>query len=207
MTRLRHSISWPAAFFLMLLAGIVVGQSQANRPATAEPSALATVNLETIFQRLDERSAADSELLRIAEELDATRQARRDELEGLREELDLFAPGTPKHDELSQQLARQGYQLQAFLDFAGRKLDVHKAKALRELYRRIKETTSQYALQNGYDVVFVDDSVVPLPNEGTEAETMRQISARRTLFSNPAIDVTENIINLMNDQFAAQPNP
>lgn len=190
-----------------MLAGIVVGQTQANRPATAEPSALATVNLETIFQRLDERGAADSKLLSIAEELDAERLRRRETLEALRDDLEMFGPGTPKFVQVNQDLARETYQLQAFLDFASRKLDVHKSKELRELYRRIKATAAEYALENGYDVVFVDDSVVPLPNEGTEAETMRQISARRTLFSNPAIDVTEDVINLMNDRFAQQPNP
>lgn len=205
MRAIKNSVQWPAALLIAILAGVIGYQSNAQRGMQqAQPSAIAIVNLEKVFNGLTQRGDADANLRKLAEKLDADGQAKRDSIERLREELELFMPGTPQFDETSQNLARQGYQLQAYLDFASRKLDVEKARALRALYASIKETAAKFALDFGYDVVFVDDSVVPLPEDGTEAETMRQISARRTLYANPQVDITQDVIDRMNENHVAQ---
>ena len=56
------------------------------------------------------------------------------------------------------------------------------------------------AVESGYDIVFVDDSVVEMVT-GTEVEVRRQISARRMLYANPEIDLTEELVTRMNEAF------
>ena len=56
---------------------------------------------------------------------------------------------------------------------------------------------------NGYDIVLVDDTVAELPEDTTEAETMRQISARRMLYANPQVDISDELIVRMNQDFAS----
>jgi hypothetical protein len=63
------------------------------------------------------------------------------------------------------------------------------------------------AEQNQYDIVFVDDSIAALPENTTESEMMRQISARRMLYSSPRIDITDFMIAQMNAEFVAQRAP
>jgi hypothetical protein len=60
------------------------------------------------------------------------------------------------------------------------------------------------ATSNGYDLVLVNDSLAEIP-PGTEEELNRQISARRILFANPRIDLTDELIAYMNA--AAQNTP
>jgi Skp family chaperone for outer membrane proteins len=193
-----------AVLGLAIIAGLCVYQTQAVRPAAAaEPTVVAYVNLETIFQNLAERSQADVSLLALAETLDGDGQARRDALELLKQDLELYAPGSKQHEDTTMKLAEMGYQLQAYREFALRKLEVEKASVLRALYDKIKESVRMLSEQNGYDVVMVDDSVVPVPEDLTEKETWRQISARRTLYASPQIDITDDVLAFMNNQFNA----
>jgi Skp family chaperone for outer membrane proteins len=127
---------------------------------------------------------------------------RPDGIELLRQDLDLYAPGSKQYEETAQTIARRTFKLQAYLDFAVRKLDAEKAKTLRSIYDRIKGVAEEMALEGGYDLVVVDDSIVDLPAELTETETMRQISARRLLYTNSSIEVTEALIERMNERFA-----
>ena len=86
---------------------------------------------------------------------------------------------------------------QAYNEFSLRKIDVEQSLMLRRIYRSIKEAARTMAEELGYDVLFVDDSVSAIVN-GTEKEVRRQISARRMLYTNPQIDLTDTLVARMN---------
>ena len=50
------------------------------------------------------------------------------------------------------------------------------------------------------DYVFVNDAIVAFP-EGNNVDMAAQISYRRMLYDNPALDVTDTIIEYMNASF------
>ncbi len=197
------NLNWPAMILLAMFAGYVGYSSQANRATMLPAAVVATVNLEKVFQGLDERGAADARLKNLADKLDAEGHKKREEIEVLNADLELFPPGSEKFQEVAAELAGKGFRLKAFLDFAVRKLDAEKSRTLYDLYEdRIKEVVRQMAEEQGYDLVMVDDSIVALPTEISEAEIMRQISARRLLYTNSAIDITEDLIARMNSRYA-----
>lgn len=198
----KTNINWSTVALIALVAGVVGHATNANRAAPTSPSVVAVLDLEALFQGLDERGSADTQLMRIAEDLDARGTLRREEIELLSQDLELYSPGSPQYQETSREVARKGFELQAFLDFAMRKLDAEKARTLRRLYDRIKSTVETISKENGYDLVLVDDSIVSLPIEATEAETMRQISARRMLYGSPQINITQDVIARMNQEFS-----
>ena len=65
-------------------------------------------------------------------------------------------------------------------------------------FEEIKEAVAHLANREGYDVVFVDDSASELPVAATEAEMRRQIGARRMLYTSPRVDITDQLVNFMN---------
>jgi Skp family chaperone for outer membrane proteins len=184
--------NWPAT----VLAAAFLAFLAVNGPG--RPSSVATVNLEQIFQGLDLRLKADEQLVKVAGELDARAAELRGMIDDKKADLDIFPKGSTKHQQTLSEVARLSYQLQAHLDFAIQKLDFEKSITLRRIYGDIKAAVSQLAQTNGYDIVVVDDSVVSLPTDANETETMRQISARRLLFTNNGIDITKDVIAYMN---------
>lgn len=189
----------PTVLLLLVLGGVLGHTTQANRGAAPlSPAMVATVDLERIFVNLQARGAADARLNKLAEELDARGQEERDKIELLRQDLDLYPPGSSKYQETSQEIAKLGFKLKAYLDFAVRKLDSEKSKSLRRLYEDIKLAIREEATAKGYDMVVVDDSIVQLPADASEQETMRQISGRRLLYAAEQIDITDDVIARMN---------
>lgn len=192
-------INLPAAVLLAVIVGMVAYTTRANRNAAqAPPTAAATVNIETVFESVNQRSDADSELKALAEKLDEEGDRRREEIDRLREDQDIFPPGSAQHDETRNAIARKSYELNAYLDFAMRKLEVEKARKLREIYRELKTAVRIIAEERGLDFVYLDETVADLPTDVSEVETWRQISARRMLYANPEVDITNEVISLMN---------
>ena len=63
--------AWTPAAALLLVAALLGYQSLAAQRGVVAPSVIATVNLERVFQNLDEKGAADIELQEIADDLEA----------------------------------------------------------------------------------------------------------------------------------------
>jgi Skp family chaperone for outer membrane proteins len=194
-------INWPAFGLLLVIAGLLVVQARAfNAMQSLPPAVVATVDLEKVFAGLSEYVNANDRLQELGNELDAKRERLREEIATLEEERELYAPGSEKQQETDAKIAFKSYQLQAYVEWAARKLEAEKARVLRDLYSRVKDAISQMADENGYDVVFVDDTVVAIQQTNSEQETMRQISARRMLYTAEAIDVTQAVIDRMNQR-------
>jgi len=204
MKTISKRVNWTTVALLTLLAALVGSQSWATRAAPVRPAVVATVNLERALNSLDERSAAAAELKTMAEKFDQEALSKREDLELLSGDLDLYPAGSSNHREKTEELARKTYNLQAFIEFAARKLELAKSKSLHGSYLNLKKTVAELSEKNGYDMVFVNDAIVALPENPVEAETMRQISARRMLYSVDQIDITDDLIAAMNEAFQLQ---
>ncbi|MCP3905515.1 MAG: OmpH family outer membrane protein [Planctomycetes bacterium] len=202
MKTFRNRINLSTALLLAALAGVIGYSSNANRPAMAPPSVVATVDFTVVFDGLTERSDVDARMTEIAAELDEKAGIQREAIELLIEDLQLYAPGSPQYEETERKIARQTYELRAFREFSIRKLELKKAQALRQLYANIKSAASGLASEQGYDLVFVNDAMVEVPAAATENETWTHIAARRMLYANPMLDVTEELVERMNNAFA-----
>jgi Skp family chaperone for outer membrane proteins len=199
---MKNRINWPVLVLLTVIAGMVgYGTYAQKSPAPAAPCVVATVDIEAIFRGLTERSAADATLTQLAEELDAKGLRDREQIDLLRQDLDLYSPDSKQYQETATRVAQMGYRLQAYREFAVRKLEVEKTRTLRALYAKIKASIGELSRKQGYDIVFVNDTVVELPTDVTEAETWRQISARRMLYTDPQLDITQQVLEYMNDAY------
>jgi Skp family chaperone for outer membrane proteins len=199
----RNKLNLPMLVLATAFVCLAGYQTMALRElARLQPAVIATVDLERIFNRLDERTAEDAALTNMANELQADINARAAALEELNEESKIYTPGTDQHQEVISQLALQTHELRAFIEWGHRRIEVKKSASLRRIYNSIKASVEREAREKGYDIVFVNDSIQPIaPSD--EMETPRQITARRMLYSNPQLDVTQDVISRMNREFGA----
>ena len=108
-----------------------------------------------------------------------------------------FQPGSDQHREALEKWSEESLSYRAFFEGGRRSLDARKALTLRRIYADIKGAVMEYSEEHGVDIVFVDDSISRIPVT-TEEETQRQISARRMLYASREIDITDAIIDRMN---------
>jgi Skp family chaperone for outer membrane proteins len=194
---MRTPLSTPVALVFVAMIGFMSYQTRAMRRLTLNPAVLATVNLEQAFEGLQEKDQADAELTAMAEELKIQGDELADAIDVLQEEMDAYAVGSEQHQKTMGRWQLMTLEYQAFVEFSRRKIDIRRALTLKRLYQSIKQATQIMAEENGYDIVFVDDSIAEIPN-GNETEVRRQISARRMLYTSPQIDITDELIARMN---------
>ncbi len=200
MLLLKPNVNWLVVAGLLGMVALVGFRSPASRPPVPSLATVATVDLERLFSNLDEKGAADISLQALADDLQQESEAKSREIELLEQNLDLFPAGSEQYQEATEQFLEATVKLQSFVEFGRGKIDFRKGVTLKRLYMSIKEATRLLAEREGYAVVLVDDSIVNLQS-GTEADMIRQISARRMLYASPRVDITDALIMQMNNAF------
>jgi Skp family chaperone for outer membrane proteins len=168
------------------------------------------VSLSRVLEGLQQRADAEVELTQKADQIRAEDKRREEEIATLQEQFKHINEIEAKQ-QLEEDIALLGLNYQAWVRFVKDQLDVDRALLLQSLYRSIKAAIQELAETEGYDLVLVDDSQgdlkwsedSPLNREG---QTLQQIAARRVLYASPVIDVTDDLVERMNNKYRAGNN-
>lgn len=198
--RSSNALLASAGLFMLGALGFLGGAAML---APSKPAVVASVDLEKVYDSLHRQDAADAELEKLAADLGREEEKKREELRGLEAELDAFKPGSEAHRRLMSQIEEKLVMYKALVEFGRQKIEARRADFIRVIYDDIKATLKVLSKENGWDVVFLDDSIPPLEVADPQ-RTMQQISARRMLYCSEALDVTEQLVQRMNADFAAR---
>lgn len=186
---------------LLLVAFCVTATAVMLRPAApaAEPARVGTVDLEKVFNSLKRYETEQARVKAVSEELEKQVKAGEAKVRELQSELDSFRDGSKEQADAIAKLQGAVGELRAVQQFVGAKLELEKARALRDTYLAIKDAVRRFAEKEGYDYILLDDSVVEM-DPASASKTMAQISARRFLFASSKRDVTAQLIGMMNTE-------
>jgi len=201
MQSMRRPMNWPVIVVLLAVVVVLVGRpSGANLMAPDSAAVLAVVDLERVVNNLDEWSKAKVDVENFAAQLEEEGNGKREELNSLREDLEaVYVPGTPDYDQALEEASLKALEYQAFVESSKRRIAKLRARRLHGVYKSIRDEVKTMAEEFGLDMVLVDDSKVAVPDARVgEAELMRQISARRMLYTNQELDVTDELIKRIN---------
>lgn len=195
---IRRGRLWTPTVLLFAVFALLGYQSWANNAAVRMPPAvIAAVNIERVFEGLNQKIQADADLQNAMNVFQAEIDERRNKMTQLSEEILDYPPGSDMYNEAVAVLTRASANLQAYSEYSRTQLEKDQNLMLHQLYVDIRAAAKSLALESGYDMVLVDDSAVELPSI-TDANISQQISARRMLFTNPTIDITDELITRMN---------
>ena len=198
-----HYKNQPYKLYTMaiLVVGVLGWQLQAVRSlARAEPAVFVSVDFERVFSSLEERVFEQSKAQAIVNAMTENIESRRQHIESYEQEFELYETGSEKWQELLQEQQLEVLEYQAQVEYRNLRAAREESKGMRRVYERIKEATRTLSNENGWDYVIVNDAAVALP-EGDNVDMGVQISNRRMLYANPAMDVTDVLIEFMNASF------
>jgi Skp family chaperone for outer membrane proteins len=203
-----HTRSPRAAFRLDLLAvailgAVLIGASwmRPQAPSVA-PSRIATIDLEKTYNSIDRYAATLAAIKTTGEELEQKVKAAEGVVKELEAELESYQTGSDAQAAAIQKLQAAVGEFRAVEQFARAKIEVERARALRETYIAIKDAARRLAEREGYDYIMLDDSL-PEMDPASAQRTMQQISARRFIFASPKSEVSDQLIALMNEEWKA----
>ncbi len=197
------TINVSTILLVALLSAVISHHATASRSAMINPTVVVTVNRKAVLDGLNERAVAEANLNTKKGDIRAEDVRWKEELNSLRTQITAMEKGPDRDTQISV-FERRTLEYQGFLRYAEAKIDLETALLYESLYNSISAAIKLMAENEGYDIVLVDDSVAPFtenPNSRTsrEVQILQQIAARRIMYANPMIDITQNLILRMNN--------
>ena len=183
-----------------LLVGMMAWQSHAlKQVAPSEPSVVVSIDIERVFSSLEERAFELAKVQAIVTEMENDLKLRRAHIESYEQEFELYQPGSEKWDELMQEQQLAALEYESQVEYSRRRAVREEAKSMRKVYESIRSSAKELSEHNGWDYVFVNDSLVALSDNNVDMGA--QISSRRLIYANETLDITDVLVEYMNAEF------
>ena len=213
MKSMKVTVSLPMATIVLLLGVLVGYEVFAGRAmAPTSPPVVAVLRIEPLFDGLKQKADAKADVEQLRGEIEAEATKRQEAATALTEQ-HRNAVDAAQREALSDQIALETLKYASWLETAKQELEIDKAVHLQNLYKKIYEAATSLALTEGYDLIIIDDSGAELPFDrnlrvAPQAQVLQKLSLRKVLFVSPTLDITEDLIMRMNNEFnAAQAGP
>jgi Skp family chaperone for outer membrane proteins len=185
----------------IIVIGVMAWQTHALRKlASVTPAALVSIDISRVLFSLEERAWEEAKAQSLINKIEEDKEARRRHIDDYAEEFELYQPGSVKWNELEQEQQLELFEYESLNDYGILMKAREESRGMRHVFNSIKEAIDTLSSQNGWDYVFVNETVVQLP-EGDTIDMSAAIGARRMLYANPEMDVTDTLIEYMNASF------
>jgi Skp family chaperone for outer membrane proteins len=164
---------------------------------------IACLDVVRIFNEYDRQKDLEEEMKAFRDELQNEMERRKGGMDKLQATLDALSDDDPT------KVKRHREMLALQLDYRNW-TDLMQADMAREIavwntrtYGEILAATEELALREGYDVVLY---MTPPQLIGADPEAIKeQIRARKLVYANPALDITQAVLDRLNANYRAQP--
>mgnify|MGYP005836117769 CR=1 FL=1 len=194
------------AALAVLLTGALVSEAQvASAPSTRRPPIIAIVDVTRLMEGLTEFNDRNREFTakgegyqRALQELaEKIRQGQNDlqntiDPKDVKRRLDKIRE--VEEDRVLLEARQEGYK---------RLVELEQGDFINSLYTKVLAAVDALAQREGIDLVLADDRDVRTRPNAPIAENRRRIEARSVLFATQALDLTDRLITIMNNDYAA----
>jgi len=191
---------WVMGSMAVVLAGAVVAVGQSAMQA--EPTAVAVVNVQQVFNGLNEKQSIEADLKQQAQQLQQTQEQKQKEIQQMRSELDVLKPGTQNYQQQQDKVERKVVDFKAWQQYRQQKLQRKRGVEMENLYRKVVRTAGSVAEDNGYDVVLYDEGQPDFNFESSQ-QLSQMIQMRKVLWASDKLDITDQVQQRLNNQFTS----
>lgn len=185
-----------AAFF----TGTSIAVSNRAEPPAAK---IATVNIQNIFENLQERKDKLDQLQKEANRLEDEFKIKNAALNRDREEVAKLPEGADK-DAKMEAVVDRDVQAQIEIKKVKARLEKAQADTIRMIFDKIQKQSASTGSLAGYTMVMAADDWVTISPRATSAEATQVMSLRRFLYiDNKVHDITADVLKSLNDTYAA----
>jgi len=199
MNKISKMIS-AAALAAAVLTGVSVMQAQTAAQNSPPPTRVATINIVSVFDRLNEKKGADADLEVLGKRLDDKRKQLEQELDRLRQELKDYKPESDVFRETNENMLKKAMELRAHGEYMEQKLQMEQRVRTGQVYRHIVSAIEAYSKQNGIIMVLVADDI-DIAGSRSQAELLTKIAMRKVVYAHESLSITNPLVEKMNSEF------
>lgn len=191
--------------FILLTAAALLSVSlfvgvQANNLLKGRPTAVCVVDVENVFNHINEKTQIEADLNSRQEKLVKERQDREAELRELRKDLDVLSASTPAFKQKQDDLEKKVFDLQAWAQWQTNAMARENRLQITNLYNKITASAGKLAKETGYDVVLFKEPAADFGNV-TPEKLSEALRARKVLWTAEDLDITDQVVQAMNNEY------
>mgnify|MGYP006272087289 CR=1 FL=1 len=170
--------------------------------AAAKPVSVAVVDIQSVFNNLEERTKLEARIQDRIAGLQEWEQEKKKEISRLRNDLEIVSKDSPNYKKTRDKLRDAVIELQVKMQVAQREVEQEKAIQLERLYKKVIDNGIEpIAKQAGFDVVLLKDEMPNLTG-ANQQQIAAVIQVRKLLYADDALDITDRVKQRMNNAFA-----
>ncbi|MCR9074404.1 MAG: OmpH family outer membrane protein [bacterium] len=192
----------PALLVLIAALAWQAGANSANttRPP-AQPTAVATVDIVTIFDQLTELKDLEAKLEQRRTSSQADLEEVNTRLKTISADLEAMTRGTEDYKNKVKDAMELQAVLKARSEALNQILSIERGSMTRDLYNKVSDAISRISEREGYDVVLFDDSTFIVPENAAYQDVYRAIVTRSLMYRHDSVDITGQVVSLMNSEY------
>ncbi len=178
------------------------GAQAAKSTATGR---IACVNVVVVFNGFQRQKDLTEEMNQLQARLQEENKQRRDKIDALQAELERLNPDDPTYMQRTRDMLAQQIDYKNWVDL--RQADLTREVGLWsiKIYREILKATEALAEKEGYDLVLYKGEFEPTSMDPDTVKDL--IRANHVLYAHSSIDVTQAVLDKLNNDYRAQPRP
>lgn len=201
---IRRRSFWPIALCAVCVAMTAFAfRAGANAMQSANPLTLGVINIEKVINSLEELNIQQSRLDDLVTMRRKTVDDMAAQVKKVQEELKLMPENAAQRQAKLLELQELTFKLRVEGEVAFGIIDAQKGEIYADLFTKISDASARFAQRNGYDMVMSSDAIAQTPQQGTEQQIKAFIVSRRVIFASEKIDVTDQLITMMNNEYKA----
>jgi Skp family chaperone for outer membrane proteins len=207
-----HMASKSSVLAALILGGAFVAGSAIQSVATSSrenlsgaPTSIAVLDLARVMNSLAELKDRNDQTLVKGKGMKEKLDEIANQIKAIDAELKDVIPKDDKNRRLER--IAQKFELEATLEARAkgynRMIDLDHGDILNDLYPKAMAAAKDFAMKNGYDLVLMDDRPIPMPETGSVKDYNEVIQRKRVLYARDGMEITDQVITLMNNEYAA----
>jgi Skp family chaperone for outer membrane proteins len=192
------------------LAGLVVGAAcltafqtlNAQSSESGDKAPIAVLDVVQVFNNYQKQADLVGEMQTFDSRLQNENTQRREAIQRKQAAIAQLAPDDPAFEQQRSELMRMQLEYRNWTELVQAQMQREVARWSERIYREIVDTAGRIAEVQGFDVVLYMDEYVAT---GDNPEAVReQIRQRKVLYANERIDLTQTVLQRLNEQYAGQ---
>lgn len=191
---------WMTAFVAVagLLVAVNTASAQQNQPA-ASGHQVGLIDMAHIFKNYEKFKAETQALQAAAEQAEAKAKDMVAQMQAKQSRMQDLTAGSPDYNKLEGEIIQLQTQLQAFQQVERRDIVRKQADVYKKIYVEVQGAVEQYAKYYNYTLImrFNREDVA----EATDAQKIIQSMNRQVVWYRTQDDLTDPILQFLNDQY------
>ncbi len=195
------------AVALVAAMGLAALEAVSSAHRALPTPTVATINVAEVINGLDEINARQNQLKTFIDGRASKIQDLEKQFEIAKSEFDLMASGSAQRKSKAEELERLRMQIRFESELADALINNRRGEIFAGLFEKIDATVEEMARQRGYTLVLTDDQASPIPSNPSEQQARATIYGRRVMFADGAVDITDELVEMMNNQWKLGQGP